>query len=73
MDLKNLTMSDLKEKFSGAADKKTLIKVNKKYISRLFEDSQQGEIKKFFKAKKISIRDDADLKLLFDAFQDNLK
>lgn len=27
MDLKNLTMSDLKEKFSGAADKKTLIKI----------------------------------------------
>ena len=26
MDLKNLTMSDLKAKFSGAADKKTLIK-----------------------------------------------
>lgn len=26
MDLKNLTMSDLKEKFAGAADKKTLIK-----------------------------------------------
>ena len=26
MDLKNITMSDLKEKFSGAADKKTLIK-----------------------------------------------
>ena len=26
MDLKNLTMSDLKEKFSGSADKKTLIK-----------------------------------------------
>ena len=52
---------------------KTLIKVNKKYISRLFEDSKQGEIKKFFKAKKISIRDDEDLKLLFDAFQDNLK
>ena len=26
MDLKNLTMSDLKDKFSGAADKKTLIK-----------------------------------------------
>ena len=27
MDLKNLTMSDLKEKLSGAADKKTLIKI----------------------------------------------
>ncbi len=27
MDLKNLTMSDLKEKFSSAADKKTLIKI----------------------------------------------
>ena len=26
MDLKNLTMSDLKAKFSGAADKKTLVK-----------------------------------------------
>ena len=26
MDLKNITMSDLKAKFSGAADKKTLIK-----------------------------------------------
>ena len=46
---------------------------NKKYISQLFEDSKQGEIKKFFKSKKISIRDDADLKLLFDSFQDNLK
>ena len=54
-------------------DKKSAIKVNKKYIYRLFVDSKQGEIKKFFKANKISIRDDADLKLLFDAFQDNLK
>ena len=26
MDLKNITMSDLKDKFSGAADKKTLVK-----------------------------------------------
>ena len=26
MDLKNITMSDLKAKFTGAADKKTLIK-----------------------------------------------
>ena len=26
MDLKNITMSDLKAKFSGAADKKTLVK-----------------------------------------------
>ena len=26
MDLKNITMSDIKAKFTGAADKKTLIK-----------------------------------------------
>jgi len=72
-DKPNLRYKNANKLYIQIGAKKTLIKVNKKYISRLFEDSQQGEIKKFFKAKKISIRDDADLKLLFDAFQDNLK
>jgi len=69
----NLRYKNANKLYIQVGDKKTLIKVNKKYISGLFEDSKQGEIKKFFKANKISIRDDADLKLLFDAFQDNIK
>jgi len=69
----NLRYKNANKLYIQIGAKKTLIKVNKKYISQLFEDSKQGEIKKFFKSKKISIRDDADLKLLFDSFQDNLK
>ena len=72
-DKPNLRYKKADKLYIQSGDKKKLIKVNKKYISKLFEDSKQGEIKKFLKAKKISIRDDADLKLLFDAFQDNLK
>ena len=33
MDLKNITMSDLKAKFSGAADKKTLIKFGMGFVA----------------------------------------
>ena len=72
-DKPNLRYKNANKLYIQIGAKKTLIKVNKKYISQLFEDSKQGEIKKFFKSKKISIRDDADLKLLFDSFQDNLK
>ena len=72
-DKPNLRYKNANKLYIQIGAKKTLIKVNKKYISQLFKDSKQGEIKKFFKSKKISIRDDADLKLLFDAFQDNLK
>ena len=38
MDLKNITMSDLKAKFTGAADKKTLIKFG---IGRATYDASQ--------------------------------
>ena len=51
-DKPNLRYKNANKLYIQIGAKKTLIKVNKKYISQLFEDSKQGEIKKFFKSKE---------------------
>jgi hypothetical protein len=50
-----------------------MIKISKKSIILLFDNSKASQIKKFMKSNKISIRKDADLKLLFDNFKNDLK
>jgi len=47
-------------------------KLNKKTIISLFKN-KESEVKKYFKSNKISVRDDADLKLVFDNFKNNLR
>tara|TARA_Y100000741_G_C18220591_1_gene545661 strand:+ start:732 stop:1403 length:672 start_codon:yes stop_codon:yes gene_type:complete len=52
-------------------DKLRKFKLNKKVVISLFKNND-GEIKKFIKNNKISLRDDAELKKLFDTFKNNL-
>ena len=47
-------------------------KLNKKTIISLFKN-KESEVKKYFKSNKISIRDDEDLKLVFDNFKNDLR
>jgi hypothetical protein len=73
VDKPNLRYKRADETFIEMNGKKRMIRINKKAIIELFNNSKASEIKKFIKSNKISIRDDAELKILFDTFQDDLK
>ena len=73
VDKPNLRYKRADETFIEMNGKKRMIRINKKAIIELFNNSKASEIKKFIKSNKISIRDDAELKILFDTYQDDLK
>jgi len=73
VDKPNLRYRRADETYIQSGDKKRMIRISKKSIIELFNSSKSGEIKKFMKSNKISVRDDSDLKLLFDAFQQDIK
>ena len=69
----NLRFKRDDEIYIQQGEKKRMIKISKKSIILLFDNSKASQIKKFMKSNKISIRKDADLKLLFDNFKNDLK
>jgi len=69
----NLRFKRDDEIYIQQGEKKRMIKISKKSIILLFDNSKASLVKKFMKSNKISIRKDADLKLLFDNFKNDLK
>lgn len=71
-DIPNLVYRKIDEIFLKLKSNKKLIKRNRKSFISMFSSEKQGEIKKFIKKNKISVRDDQEVKLLFDTYKDNI-
>jgi len=69
-DKPNLKYKKSNSLFIESNNKLSQIKVSKKAIIALFGKSNSKLVKGFMKKNKISIRDNKDLKLLFDNYQD---
>ena len=72
-DVPNLIYRKNDELFLKYKSNKKLIKRNRKSFVAMFSPSKQGEIKKFIKKNKISVRDDQEIKLLFDTYKENVR
>ena len=72
-DVPNLIYRKNDELFLKYKSNKKLIKRNRKSFVAMFSPNKQGEIKKFIKKNKISVRDDKEIKLLFDTYKDDVR
>ena len=72
-DVPNLIYRKNDELFLKYKSNKKLIKRNRKSFIAMFSPNKQGEIKKFIKKNKISVRDDKEIKLLFDTYKDDVR
>ena len=71
-DKPNLKYKKSNTLFIESNNKLSQIKVSKKAIIALFGKRNSKLVKTFMKKNKISVRDNKDLKLLFDNYQDIL-